>query len=59
MSITYFATDGSFGDAAGIIIVDTTLWSDDDWLVIADTTDDDRSLAALRLHQSHEVGAQS
>jgi len=59
MSITYFATDGSFGDAAGIIIVDTTHWSDDDWLQIADTSDDDRSLAALRLHQAHESEALS
>lgn len=31
MSMTYIAQDGSYGDAHGLVIVDTTAWSDADW----------------------------
>ena len=31
MALTYFAQDGSYGDAAGIVILDTRAWSNVDW----------------------------
>ena len=31
MGLTYFAADGSFGDAAGLIVLDTTNWDQEDW----------------------------
>lgn len=31
MSEHYFAADGNYGDAAGIVILDTTDWSKDVW----------------------------
>lgn len=30
-SLTYFATDGSWGDAVGLTIIDTTAWTDADY----------------------------
>ena len=27
----YFANDGSYGDAEGIVVVDVTNWTDEDW----------------------------
>lgn len=31
MSTTYFAADGSYGDATDITIVDTSDWTQTDW----------------------------
>lgn len=42
MTTTYFAVDGSYGDAEEIIIVDTTDWSDDEWYAIRECTDSSR-----------------
>lgn len=27
----YFAADGSYGDASGLVIVDTSAWDESDW----------------------------
>lgn len=29
--MTYFATDGSYGDPNGLVILDTTDWTPEDW----------------------------
>ena len=31
MTLHYFAEDGNYGDANGIVIVDTTKWTEADW----------------------------
>lgn len=31
MTAIYFAEDGNYGKATGIVIVDTARWSDEDW----------------------------
>ena len=30
----YFAADGNYGSADGLVIVDTSDWDDDDWAII-------------------------
>jgi hypothetical protein len=30
-SVTYFAIDGNYGDAHGILVADTSTWTQDDW----------------------------
>lgn len=36
---TYFAVDGSYGDANNILVVDTTDWTEDDWNKVAEAGD--------------------
>jgi hypothetical protein len=51
MALTYFAADGSYGDAHGIIILDTRAWSEDDWTRIEYATNDNRSSVAITIAQ--------
>ena len=46
MSGIYFASDGSYGPAAGLVVLDTTWWSDDDWEDIRKVSDDQRVAVA-------------
>lgn len=45
----YFATDGNYGDANGLVLVDTTNWTEDDWLLIEDAHDSERADMAERI----------
>lgn len=45
----YFASDGNYGPAEGMTIVDTTWWSDDNWQEIAEASDDARAEVALAI----------
>lgn len=45
----YFAQDGNYGSATELIIVDTTNWTEDDWLLIEDATDSERADMAERI----------
>jgi hypothetical protein len=45
---TYFASDGSFGSADGLEIVDTSDWTQQDWEMIENASDSER--AALARH---------
>lgn len=40
---TYFATDGSYGTAHNLEIIDTSEWTDEDWAEIENATDDTRA----------------
>ena len=35
----YFALDGSYGDATEILIVDTSLWTEQDWTYVSEGDD--------------------
>ena len=37
--VSYFAPDGSYGDARGMVVIDTTDWSDEMWETIEETSD--------------------
>jgi hypothetical protein len=53
---TYFAIDGNYGDADGIVIVETSEWSEDDWQAIENAGDADRASVAYALAKSDEMG---
>lgn len=38
----YFADDGNYGDANGLVVIDTALFTDEDWTLIEEATDWDR-----------------
>lgn len=44
---TYFAHDGSYGPAGGIVVIDTSAWSQDDWDQIEEATDMERLAIAI------------
>ena len=49
MSSTYFAGDGSYGDAESLIIIDTSDWTDDDWDMVTYARDTDRAEIAASI----------
>jgi hypothetical protein len=51
---TYFAIDGNYGNADGIVIVETSEWSEDDWSAIEMAGDADRASVAYALAKSDE-----
>ncbi len=53
---TYFALDGNYGNADGMVVVDTTSWSEADWQAIDEVGDADRATLALALARSDEAG---
>jgi hypothetical protein len=40
---TYFATDGSYGTAHNLEVIDTSEWTDEDWAEVENATDDTRA----------------
>jgi hypothetical protein len=54
---TYFALDGNYGDADGIVIVDTTGWSEEDWTAIDEVGDADRANLAYALAKSDDLAS--
>jgi hypothetical protein len=42
----YFADDGNYGDANGLVVIDTALFTDEDWSLIEEATDWDRPKVA-------------
>lgn len=44
---TYFAKDGSYGDASGLVIVDTSKWTEETWRMIDETSDNFRATRAI------------
>lgn len=55
-SITYFAKDGNYGDAAGVTIIDTSDWTDSDFEMLDGVTDEFRPLAARTISEWIEGG---
>lgn len=54
MSKTYFAKDGSFGAADGLIVIDTSEWTQDDWDAVESGTDQDRAVVALHISKQYD-----
>ena len=46
---TYFAEDGSFGDARGLVVLDTSNLTEEDWLTIEEASDSERAQVAATL----------
>jgi hypothetical protein len=46
MQLSYFATDGNYGSASGLTVIDTTAWTESDWTLLDEVSDDQRALTA-------------
>lgn len=49
----YFAQDGSFGRADGMVILDVSPWSNDDWESVELCLEDDRVKIALDIARKY------
>ena len=49
MALTYFAQDGSYGDAAGLVIIDTRAWNNDQWESVESAGDYERAAIAASI----------
>jgi hypothetical protein len=56
-SLHYFAEDGSYGNASGLTIMETTHWDETDWAIIEGASDWARPEVARVLTESYEPGA--
>lgn len=50
MAPTYFAQDGSWGDAEGLLILDVSRWSEMDFEIIRDAPDFERMELAQQMN---------
>lgn len=51
MSDHYFAADGNYGDASGLVVVDTSEWTEADWVRIDEAMDDERPEIAGQINE--------
>jgi hypothetical protein len=56
-SLSYFAEDGSYGDASGILVMETTHFSELDWQMLEDCSDEQRTTVARLIVESYEPEA--
>lgn len=54
-NVAYFASDGSYGDADGIVLIDTTEWTAAEWEEIDGMTDSERYEFALALEYAAKM----
>jgi hypothetical protein len=52
--LTYFAQDGSYGDASGLTVIDTTLWIELDWEGISEVPGGKRPMVARLITETYE-----
>jgi hypothetical protein len=52
---TYFAVDGSFGVAEGLVVVDTTEWTPDMWECIEDEWEHNRPVLAKHFASEYHL----
>lgn len=55
-NLTYFAHDGSWGDAAGLTIIDTTAWTNEDYEKLDGVSDENLPDAAVAVSDWVEAG---
>ena len=55
--LSYFAQDGSFGDAEGYVLMETTWWDEIDWKIIKDCQPRYRPTVARMITESYEPDA--
>lgn len=57
-SLSYFASDGNYGDAAGMTVIETTHWSEVDWAILDAASDWHRPDVSRLIAESYEKGTQ-
>lgn len=55
--LSYFAEDGSYGSADGLVIMETTHWSELDWEIVESVNEWNRPVVARLLTESYEPDA--
>lgn len=56
-SLSYFAEDGNYGDASGILVMETTHFSELDWQMLDECSDSQRTSVARLIVESYEPDA--
>ena len=56
MGLTYFAHDGTYGDAERMIVCDTTGWERSDWWKVESASDDERTAVVLEIINKYKEG---
>ena len=52
--ITYFGIDGNYGDATGLVVVDTSKFTARDFDTIDEAPDDERGFVALSIAREYQ-----
>jgi len=52
-SVTYFAMDGNYGSAHGLVVIDTNGWTDEDWEAVENASDADRFIVAVTIAEAY------
>ena len=55
--LSYFAADGSYGNAEGYVLMETTYWNEVDWDIIEDTSEMFRPIVSRLITESYELDA--
>jgi len=55
----YFAADGNYGDASALVVVDTSEWTEADWVRIDEAMDDERPEIAKQINEMRMNNADS
>lgn len=50
----YFAIDGTYGDAHGILVTDTSAWMQEDWNRIEEAGDNERLAVAVDIANQYQ-----
>jgi hypothetical protein len=53
-TLGYFAADGNYGDASGLLVLETTYWREIDWTILESASDDQRANVARLITESYE-----
>lgn len=53
-TLHYFAADGSFGEANGLEVIDTTKWTDFDWENLEETPEESRAATAKIINNKYK-----
>ena len=53
IAIHYFAIDGNYGNADGIVLCQTQEWSEEDWTEIEHATDSERANVAVEISRQY------
>jgi len=56
-TLSYFAEDGSYGNAVGLMVLDTTKWTALDWEIIDSVSDNHIPEVARLIAESYESNA--
>ena len=53
-SLGYFALDGNYGDASGLLVLETTFWREVGWEILESASDSQRANVARLITESYE-----